>query len=155
MGIQSNQLIVVIESGPEEFSLLVEGLSATGTKNPIKHLGSGQAAKNYFFRLENSCEVAVERRPILILLDLHLVDIEGQELLTMLRRLPSFQRTPIIVFASSKNQAVANECYLLGANSCIHKPHTSRECVPMLTSLLTYWGHVIVASQATENVLPI
>ena len=48
MGVKSNQLIVVIESGPEDLSILVEGLQATGAKNPIKHFGSGKGALDYF-----------------------------------------------------------------------------------------------------------
>jgi hypothetical protein len=48
MGIGHEQLIVVIESGPEELSMLAEGLQATGANNPIRHLEVGKRLSTIF-----------------------------------------------------------------------------------------------------------
>ncbi len=153
MGIQSNQLIVVIESGPKDLSVLVDGLHAIGAKNPIKHLGSGQAAQDYFLDPDNFCDGSGNPRAALILLDLQLLDMEGQQLLTILRGLPSLKSIPIIVFSSSANQEAANACYELGANSCIQKPQALDDWVPVFTSIMEYWGQVIVSPQVRLSVV--
>jgi CheY-like chemotaxis protein len=89
--------------------------------------------------------------PVLVLLDLQLLDMDGQEFLSMLRQIPSLRTIPIVVFTSFAIQEEANDCYTLGANSCIQKLHTSAEYVSVLSRLLEYWGHVIVAPRPSVS----
>ncbi len=147
MGVKANQLIVVIESGPEDLSILVEGLQATGAKNPIKHFGSGKGALDYFFNRGVGSEARSLPTPALIFLDLHLSDMDGRRFLSLIRHTSSLKTIPLVVFSPSPTQQEANECYELGANSCMQKPDTPADCVSILSCLMDYWSEVIVAPQ--------
>ncbi len=147
MGIKPDQLIVVIQSGPEDLSLLVSGLHATGANNPIKHLRSGKEALGYLCPRGVWRDASRTSTPALILLDCQLLDMDGKGLLFMLRQMPSLKTIPIVVFTSTAIQEEANECYTLGANSCIQKFHTAAEYVPIVSRLLDYWSQVIIAHQ--------
>ena len=97
MGIRSDQLIVVIESGPEDLAILVEGLQATGVNNPLKHFGSGKGALDYFFNREYWSDARSLPTPALIFLDLHLSDMDGRRFLSLIRHTSSLKTIPIIV----------------------------------------------------------
>ena len=147
MGIRSDQLIVVIESGPEDLSILVEGLQATGARNPIQHLGSGKEALDYFFNRGVWSDAISLPKPALIFLDLHLSDMDGRRFLSLIRHTSSLKTIPIVVFSASPTQQEANECYEFGANSCMQKPDTLSNSVTILSCLMDYWSQVIVAPQ--------
>ncbi len=147
MGVRSDQLIVVIESGPEDLSILVEGLQAAGVKNPVQHFGSGKGALDYFFNRGVWSDARSLSTPALIFLDLHLSDMDGRQFLSLIRHTSLLKTIPIVVFSSSPTQKEANECYDLGANSCVQKPDTPAECVPILSCLMDYWSQVIMAPQ--------
>lgn len=147
MGVKSDQLIVVIESGPEDLSILVEGLHAIGAQNPIQHFGGGREALDYFFNRGSWSDAEPVPKPALIFLDLHLSDMDGRRFLSLIRHTASLKTIPIVVFSPSTTQQEANECYELGANSCMQKPDTAATCAPILSCLMEYWSQVIVAPQ--------
>ena len=67
-------------------------------------------------------EMAVQHRPDLILLDLHLPDISGQEVLRRLQRHPATERIPVVVISADATPAQINTLLAAGACDYLTKP---------------------------------
>ena len=67
-------------------------------------------------------DLAGKHLPALILLDLHLPDLSGQEVLSKLRSSPDTQDIPVIVTSADASPARIQELLEQGANAYLSKP---------------------------------
>lgn len=79
---------------------------------------------------------AVEQRPDLILLDLVLPDMPGQEVLSRLRADPRTRAIPIIVLTAAQNQADRLAAFSAGADDVIVKPASDQVLLARVRNLL-------------------
>jgi CheY-like chemotaxis protein len=80
--------------------------------------------------------VGPERRPDLILLDLHLPVQSGLDVLRWIRGEPAYDATPVIVLtAAGDDEALILDCYASGANSFLPKPATDKRFAEALRVL--------------------
>ena len=73
-------------------------------------------------------------RPALILLDLNLPRIQGDQVLRRLKSDPNFQSIPVVMY--SGNNEITKECLDLGASRCIQKPVLYRDLIELIQSLV-------------------
>jgi CheY-like chemotaxis protein len=66
--------------------------------------------------------LAREHRPDLILLDLHLPDMEGEDLLRMMREDPDVERIPVIVLSAEAHVGLPERMLAAGARAYLMKP---------------------------------
>jgi CheY-like chemotaxis protein len=88
----------------------------------------GQALEEYHISVhlhiardgEQALQILGEQdfEPDLIILDLNIPKISGHTVLSMSRP----NKTPVVVFTASENQADIDRAYLLGAKEFVHKP---------------------------------
>jgi CheY-like chemotaxis protein len=67
-------------------------------------------------------ELAREHRPDLVLLDLHLPDISGEEVLRRLRDDPRTAATPVVVVTADATRATLERLRAAGADAYLTKP---------------------------------
>jgi signal transduction histidine kinase/ActR/RegA family two-component response regulator len=67
-------------------------------------------------------ELAREHRPDLVLLDLHLPDIQGDEVLARLQADPAFNGTPVVVLSADATKGRVQRLLDDGANAYLSKP---------------------------------
>ena len=67
-------------------------------------------------------QLAREHRPDIVILDLHLPDMPGVEVLQRLRAEPRTRDTPVIVLTADASKGLAKRLSLLGATEFMHKP---------------------------------
>ena len=60
--------------------------------------------------------------PDIILLDLHLPDMDGYEVCRLLRQDPRMQDVPIVIITASDDPALNRHAYEAGAQACVLKP---------------------------------
>jgi len=75
----------------------------------------------------------------LILLDLHLPDIDGIEVLKRVRANPSTRGVPIVILTSSQERDDIQTAYQHGANSFVSKSETPELMFQRLRMLPIYW----------------
>ena len=85
--------IVAIEDNNADVYLLENALKRAGISCEIHPIKDGETARNY---IQNPKTVL----PDLVVLDLHLPQIDGVELLRHIRQQPSFESVPVIVWSS-------------------------------------------------------
>jgi CheY-like chemotaxis protein len=67
-------------------------------------------------------ELAQKHDPDLILLDLHLPDLQGEDALRRLRELPRTQATPIVVISADATPGQVQRLLAAGADDSLTKP---------------------------------
>lgn len=87
---------------------------------------------------EAIAEVA-ERRPRALLVSDRLPGVDGLALLERLRSNPALATLPIIVLTGSRNPALTQRAYALGANSVVRKPLAFDDLRAALQDVATYW----------------
>lgn len=78
-------------------------------------------------------ELAREGQPDIILVDFHLIDMGGAELVSQLRAEDAFATTPIVMVSGLN---MAQEAEQAGANKFLEKPFEPGKLTELFTSLL-------------------
>lgn len=78
-------------------------------------------------------------RPDLVLLDLNLPIISGQEILRTLKADPYLKSIPVIVLSSSRSQDEIDSVYLLHANAYVVKPDRLDGFMNFVASVGAFW----------------
>ncbi len=73
--------------------------------------------------------------PAAILLDLSMPEMDGDEVLAQLQRMPALKRIPVIIISSEKGRAEA--CLLAGAKAFLAKPIRAEDLLPLVERVLT------------------
>ena len=112
---------------------------------PEHHVRSFQGADElYRYMILQSSDEYGGRRPSLIILDLKLPNINGIELLKLLRQTPAnaitdWKTIPVVMLSSTDRQEDINECYQAGASSYLVKPMELESLQKLLETVCYYW----------------
>ncbi len=82
-------------------------------------------------------------RPDLILLDLNMPGMSGQEVLAEIRTHPELRRIPVTVLTASSAEADIAASYDLGANCYVQKPVDLTQFERIVASIQNFWFQVV------------
>ena len=83
-------------------------------------------------------DLATEHHPALVLLDLHLPDMPGVEVVERLRADPSTRDIPVVVLSADATAAAANEALEAGADGFLTKPFEVRNLVSVIEKTVNH-----------------
>jgi putative two-component system response regulator len=122
---QLNARVLIVDDEPANILLLEEFLSDTTTE--IRGLTDSTQVEHVFKEFE----------PDIVLLDLHMPVVDGQEVLRRLRGArESLGYLPVIVLTGDTARVARNSALLLGANDFLLKPLDRTEVVLRVRNLL-------------------
>jgi CheY-like chemotaxis protein len=81
-------------------------------------------------------ELARQHRPVLVLLDLNLADISGEEVLHMLRDDPATARIPVAIISADAMPRQTQRLLAAGATAYLTKPIDVRQLLDLVDSSL-------------------
>jgi CheY-like chemotaxis protein len=81
-------------------------------------------------------EVARKVQPDLVILDLHMPDLSGDQVCARLKADPDLARVPVIIATSEKNPASLARCVDGGCEAFIYKPFSKEQLVRTVQELL-------------------
>ena len=93
-------------------------------------------------------DLAAEYRPHLILLDLNLPDIPGEELLRRLKADPATSATPVVIISAEAASERTDNMLAMGAAAYLAKPFSVRDFLHTVDTLLTAPPRVAAADGA-------
>jgi CheY-like chemotaxis protein len=111
--VEKNVRIILAEDNPGDVFLVRKALEKQGIAHELIVACNGEEA----LLLLNEADT-----PQLIMLDLHLPKLDGQQVLSHIRRRPAFDRTPVIVLTSSGSRKSRDLALAQGANAFFQKP---------------------------------
>jgi signal transduction histidine kinase len=81
-------------------------------------------------------DLAHEHDPVMVLLDLHLPDISGQEVLRQLRDDPTTASTPVVIVSADATPSQVQRLLAAGATAYLTKPFEVRELIDVVDGVL-------------------
>src|SRR2546428_2487971 len=122
--LQTLPTIIVVEDNPVDVYLIRWVLKAHELSHALEVIDSGDRAMDYVNQLAHE-----ERRrsPTLMLLDLHLPQRDGREILQRVKALPQGSDIRVVVVTSSNNPTDRRETLAMGADAYFTKPYHLNE----------------------------
>jgi len=129
-----NRPILLVEDNPMDVDLTRRAFAKRNIANPLEVARDGEEALNWLARWE-----AGEPLPVVILLDLKLPRVPGLDVLRKLKAHPTFNRIPVVVLTTSREDADVQTAYGLGVNSYIVKPVEFEKFIEVAAQIDLYW----------------
>ena len=130
--------ILLVEDNLNDAELSLYALRKFKIANRIHHARDGAEALDYIFGTSASGD-APSQLPRLILLDLKLPKIDGQEVLRKLKSNEATRNIPVVILTSSREERDILESYNLGVNSYIVKPIDFEQFTQAVRDVGLYW----------------
>jgi two-component system, response regulator len=134
-----NKVILLVEDNPDDEKLTVRALKKNNIVNDVKIARDGVEALDYLFCTGTHADRAGHALPALVLLDLKLPKLDGQEVLRRIRADDRTKRLPVVILTSSKQEQDLMNGYNGGANSYIQKPVDFTQFTDVVRQLGMYW----------------
>ena len=109
----------------------------------LKIVNDGEEALEYLAREGAYFDPIDSPRPDLILLDLNMPRMNGQEFLSVFNANPDLSRIPVVVLTTSRQEVDILRSYDLGCNSYIQKPVEMDQFINAVQQLGRYWFEVV------------
>jgi len=128
--------VLLVEDNPADVYLIQRAVQDCGRDIHLSVVpDSGEALA--FLRKE--APFTYVPSPTLILLDLRLPKVQGDQILPDIRRLPAYQATPIVVFSMAPKEDAEQRCLHLGATAYVQKSANFYAYVGAITAIVCQW----------------
>ncbi len=97
----------------------------------VRGVGNGQEALTYLR--------SGHQPPFLVITDMHMPLIGGDELTSRLRQMPALETLPIVVLSSLTSEADRIRCYQSGADAYLPKPRLLPDLLDLARLLIRNW----------------
>jgi CheY-like chemotaxis protein len=131
-----NVTILIVDDNPVDVRLTIEALKQKNKHNEIIVLSDGEEALNFLNKKGQYKNAPV---PDVILLDLKMPKVNGQEVLLNIKNDPNLSSIPVIVLSSSDAPSDISESYLNKANCYITKPFDVDEFFKTIQAIESLW----------------
>lgn len=128
--------ILLVEDSPSDALLTREALRQGKVNNSLHHVEDGVEALAY---LRQEGKYADASRPDVILLDLNMPRMGGQEVLKEIRADEALNCLPVIVLTTSDDERDVLAAYSVNANCYITKPVDMQQFVEAMRALDNFW----------------
>ena len=128
--------ILLIEDSPSDANLIQISFKQAKIANNLRWVEDGETALDYLLQ---QGDYTNSPRPDLIVLDLNLPGMDGQEVLTSVKSHPTLKRIPVIVLTTSEDEEDILKSYELNANCYITKPIDIQQFMRMVQLLEEFW----------------
>jgi CheY-like chemotaxis protein len=132
-------VILLVEDNPDHTELIVRSLQDHRVANRIYHVADGEAALDYLFRRGEYQDPEKSPRPHVILLDLRLPKVDGQEVLQAIKTTDRLRRVPVVIVTTSEAERDVAQAYDSHANSYLVKPVDFDKFTHLMDDLGFYW----------------
>jgi CheY-like chemotaxis protein len=114
--------ILLVEDNADDVEMTLSAFKRARFTNRVHVARDGAEALDYVFRRGKHARRRAAKRPQMILLDLNLPKVDGQEVLRRLKADRRTQRIPVVILTVSQTSEDIAECRRLGASNYIVKP---------------------------------
>lgn len=143
--------ILLAEDAADEQILMKRALQESRLINDLYIVKDGEELLDYLHHRGQYCELVSAPRPDLILLNLSLPKIDGQEALQVIKADPLLRRIPVVVLSHSKSEEDIRRSYELGASSYLTKPMIFELLVEAVNTLGDYWFDIVELPPANTH----
>ena len=140
--------ILLVEDDLGDVELTRQALSESQLALDLRVVSNGEEALAF---LRQEGEYSSAERPDLVILDLNLPGLDGQEVLAEIRSDQHLNLIPVVIFSTSSDPEDINNSYKLGANCYLQKPADLEEAPVIVQCLENFWLNVVQLGQQFSN----
>ncbi len=131
--------ILMADDDPDDYYLMKKALSETGIQGKLVQLSDGAELMDYLLFEGQYTNPEKAPRPKLILLDLNMPKMNGNEALKRIKAMDQTKDIPVIILTTSKENKNIQQCYQDGADEYIIKPSDYKGLLHVAYSIKTNW----------------
>ena len=128
--------ILLVDDDVRDVELALAALKKAAPEAQIDVASSGEEAVEYLRRHGDR----QGGRSDLVVLDYKMPQLSGADVLRAVRSDPRACRSPIVVLSGSDSERDVEECYALGANAYVRKPHSYSGLSRALAGVVAFWS---------------
>jgi CheY-like chemotaxis protein len=132
--------ILLVEDSPSDAELTIDALRSARVLNEVHRVSDGVEALRFLHR---EGEHAAAPPPDLILLDLNLPRMSGDELLARIKQDEHLRTTPVIILTTSQAERDILRSYQLHANCFISKPVDVQSFLDVVQQTGEFWLQIV------------
>jgi CheY-like chemotaxis protein len=119
---KNQELVILLVEDDEGHAYLIrQNLQDAGVANRIVHVMNGRQALDYI-HCRGAYAGRVPAGPLLVLLDINMPLVNGEEVLRQLKADPTTDQFPVVVLTTTDDPREVRRCYELGCNCYVTKP---------------------------------
>jgi len=146
------QVILIVEDSDDDYETTIRAFKTSGNLgNPIYRCEDGEEALDYLFQRGEYSQPNRAPKPGIILLDLNLPAIEGQEVLKEIKSHEALREIPVVVLTTSDDEKDIERCYSLGASTYIQKPVDLVRFFYAIQRLNEYWFDIALLPKDEQH----
>ena len=131
--------ILLAEDSPADAEMAIDALRDARLANPVVHVEDGVEVMDYLL-----CRGAWAKRsdglPAVLLLDIKMPRMDGLEVLQQIRSHEAFNRLPVVILSSSREESDLARSWDLGVNAYVVKPVDVDQFFNAVKTLGTFWA---------------
>jgi len=131
--------VLLVEDNPTDVEFALRALRGRGLRNHFVVARDGAEALDYLFARGAHAGRDASELPTLVLLDLRLPNVDGIEVLRIIKSDERTKAIPVIVLTSSRQDDDRTRCDALGANGYIVKPVDLEKLVHAVSEIGYCW----------------
>lgn len=131
--------ILLAEDSQADAEMAIDALSQAHLANPIVHVEDGVEVMDYLYA-RGSWAGRSDGLPAVLLLDIKMPRMDGLEVLQKIRADEQFQRLPVVILSSSREESDLARSWDLGVNAYVVKPVDVDQFFEAIKTLGTFWA---------------
>lgn len=131
--------IIVAEDNEFDRMILQEAFEELGMNVALRFVRHGEELLELLHGTEASTAAEAKARPLIVIMDLNMPRMDGNEALRRIRQDTRLRRLPVVILSTSDNPKQITEAYDNGANAFMTKPGRFEDMVTMLRSFRSFW----------------
>lgn len=135
----SGRPILLIEDNDADAALLTRAFQKSAPNVAIHRVKSGEDALAYVMGLKKFTDRTRYPDPGLVLLDLHLPDLAGLQILNVIRHHKAVARVPVVVLSGVYHEDAVSSAYDAGASSFVVKQFDPAQLDKLARAIVSYW----------------
>jgi len=133
--------ILVAEDNPNDIELALAAFEESNLINQVDIVHNGNEALDYLF-CRGSYATRENVPPVFLLLDIQMPELDGIEVLKIIRGSAELKSLPVVMLTSSNMESDVLDCYMLGANGYVVKPINFDDFVKTIKAIGLYWAKI-------------
>jgi CheY-like chemotaxis protein len=135
--------IVLAEDDEDDQLIVRRAFEKARFRSPLHIVDNGQELMRYLRGEKEYSNRQDYPLPGLILLDLNMPVMNGEDALAEIKADRELQHIPVVILTTTDDQTGVNRCYELGASTFITKPVTFTGFLDVVSKLQLYWFSLV------------
>jgi CheY-like chemotaxis protein len=131
--------ILVAEDNKYDRMILQQAFTELGLNVSLNFVDNGEEVLDFLHQRNAYATPARSPRPVLVLMDLNMPRMNGQEALRAIRQDETLLRLPVVVLSTSNNPSQIAQAYANGVNAFMTKPGPYGDFLDLLRKFGAFW----------------